>query len=569
MRKIGAGQTLPCAAEVRRGLHARQVIRPPRGASLTNPLRDFPHRNIHFPLGRRHDTLCHTDKGYKKAPANARLSTNTSRNLHIVTLLPHFDMLLFGGTGDLVTRKLLPALYRRHVEGQVSAESRIIGVARSALTRDAYLALAERACGEFLGEEFDAAKWRSFCQLLDYIRVDADSTADYSALGEALAGRETFVRVFFFSTASTLFSVISQNLAKAGLVTALSRVVLEKPLGNDVASAGAINQQVGSVFTEQQIYRIDHYLGKEAVQNLMALRFGNALFEPLWRRGLIKHVQITVAEELGVERRGQFYDSTGALRDMVQNHLLQLLCIMAMEPPASSDPDAVRDEKLKVLRALRPLRDRDVLIKTVRGQYKAGSVKGAPVVGYLEESDISPESTTETFVALKVEIDTWRWAGVPFYLRTGKRLQDRLTELVVTFDDVPHPIFERPPTTEGANLLVIRLQPDESITLTILAKNPGEGMRLKPVKLALDLGETFKTRSLDAYERLLMDTVKGNLTLFMRRDELDAAWRWIDPIISGWRQFDERPKSYLAGSWGPSASSALIGRDGFEWHDEL
>jgi glucose-6-phosphate 1-dehydrogenase len=346
-------------------------------------------------------------------------------------------------------------------------------------------------------------------------------------------------------------------------------VVLEKPLGHDTESADLINTQVGAVFAEKQIYRIDHYLGKEAVQNLMALRFGNALFEPLWRRGLIKHVQITVAEELGVERRGQFYDKTGALRDMVQNHLLQLLCIMAMEPPASSDPDAVRDEKLKVLRALRPLRDRDVLTKTVRGQYKAGAVRGVPVPGYLEEADIAADSSTETFAALKVEIDTWRWAGVPFYLRTGKRLQDRLTELVVTFDEVPHPIFENPPTARTANELVIRLQPDESITMTILAKNPGEGMRLKPVSLALDLGETFKTRSLDAYERLLMDTVKGNLTLFMRRDELDAAWAWIDPIRAGWEQYDERPKIYIAGSWGPAASSAMIGRDGFAWHDEL
>jgi glucose-6-phosphate 1-dehydrogenase len=399
--------------------------------------------------------------------------------------------------------------------------------------------------------------------------VDAGAAADYAQFPALFAGREQIVRIFFYSTASNLFATISENLAGAGVVTPLSRVVLEKPLGNDVASADLINQQVGAIFAERQIYRIDHYLGKEAVQNLMALRFGNALFEPLWRRGLIRHVQITVAEELGVERRGQFYDTTGALRDMVQNHLLQLLCIMAMEPPASSDPDAVRDEKLKVLRALRPLRDRDVLTKTVRGQYKAGAVRGAPVPGYLEEADIAPDSTTETFVALKAEIDTWRWAGVPFYLRTGKRLQDRLTELVVTFDEVPHPIFEKPPTTQAANLLVIRLQPDESITLTILAKNPGEGMRLKPVDLALDLGETFKMRSLDAYERLLMDTVKGNLTLFMRRDELDAAWRWIDPIRAGWAQYDERPKSYIAGSWGPAASSALIGRDGYAWHDEL
>jgi glucose-6-phosphate 1-dehydrogenase len=486
-----------------------------------------------------------------------------------VAVLPTFDMLLFGGTGDLVTRKLLPALYRRHAASQVSPDSRIYGIARTALSRTEYVSQAQSACREFLGKEFDPAHWETFSGLLDYVRIDAGARADYAQLTSKLQDRAQFVRVFFFSTASNLFSVICQNLAQAAVVTPLSRVVLEKPLGHDTASADLINTEVGEVFTERQIYRIDHYLGKEAVQNLMALRFGNVLFEPLWRRGLIKHVQITVAEELGVERRGHFYDKTGALRDMVQNHLLQLLCIMAMEPPGSSDPDAVRDEKLKVLRALRPLRDRDVLTKTVRGQYKAGAVHGLPVPGYLEEADIAPDSTTETFAALKVEIDTWRWAGVPFYLRTGKRLQDRLTELVVTFDDVPHPIFDRPPTSHTANELVIRLQPDESITMTILAKNPGEGMRLKPVSLALDLGETFKTRSLDAYERLLMDTVKGNLTLFMRRDELDAAWRWIDPIRAGWEQYDDPPKIYIAGSWGPASSSSLIGRDGFAWHDEL
>jgi glucose-6-phosphate 1-dehydrogenase len=478
-------------------------------------------------------------------------------------------MLLFGGTGDLVTRKLLPALYRRFAAGQVSAESRVFGVARTALSRTEYLNKAESACREFLGNEFDAPHWIAFSKLLDFVRLDGADEAGYGALKTLLSGRDSVVRVFFFSTASNLFSVICRNLAKAAVVTPLSRVVLEKPLGHDTVSADLINCEVGAVFTEKQIYRIDHYLGKEAVQNLMALRFGNALFEPLWRRGLVKHVQITVAEELGVERRGHFYDKTGALRDMVQNHLLQLLCIMAMEPPASSDPDAVRDEKLKVLRAMRPLRDRDVLIKTVRGQYKAGAVRGAPVPGSLEEADIAPDSGTETFAAIKVEIDTWRWAGVPFYLRTGKRLQEHLTELVVTFDEVPHPIFENPAATRTANELVIRLQPDESITLTILAKNPGEGMRLKPVSLSLDLGETFKTRSLDAYERLLMDTVKGNLTLFMRRDELDAAWAWIDPIRAGWELYDERPKIYIAGSWGPAASSAMLGRDGYGWHDEL
>ncbi len=478
-------------------------------------------------------------------------------------------MLLFGGTGDLVTRKLLPALYRRHAAGQVSADSRVIGIARSVLSREQYLNQARATCQEFLGKEFDEGLWEGFSAKLDYLTVDADVSEHYAPLASKLKGREQLVRVFFFSTASTLFAAFCAQLAKADLITPCSRVVLEKPLGHDLDSADQINQSIGAVFHERQIYRIDHYLGKEAVQNLLALRFGNALFEPLWRRGRIRHVQITVAEELGVERRGQFYDQTGALRDMVQNHLLQLLCIMAMEPPASNDPDAVRDEKLKVLRALRPIKGADVTTKTVRGQYKSGAANGAPVPAYLGEKDIAPTSTTETFVAIKAEIDTWRWAGVPFYLRTGKRLQERLTELVVTFDEVPHSIFEAPPSPESANQLVIQLQPEESITLTILAKNPGEGMRLKPVSLNLDLGETFKVKILDAYERLLMDIVKGNLTLFMRRDELDAAWRWIDPIREGWAEYEDKPKLYTAGSWGPAASSSLLGRDGFAWHDEL
>jgi glucose-6-phosphate 1-dehydrogenase len=483
--------------------------------------------------------------------------------------LPVFDLLLFGGTGDLVTRKLLPALYRRFVAGQIDPDSRILGVARTAFSRDAYIAQVEDRCRGYLGKEFDAAHWQAFTALVNYVSFDAGKPTDYQLFAQQLAGREQHVRVFFYSTVSNLFTVMSNGLAAAGLVTPLSRVVLEKPLGHDVASAEAINQRIGEIFAERQIYRIDHYLGKETVQNLIALRFGNTLFEPLWRRGRIRHIQITIGEELGVERRGQFYDQTGALRDMAQNHLLQLLCIMAMEPPSSSDPDALRDEKLKVLRALRPLAGREVLEKTVRAQYKAGAVGGAPVKGYLEEEGVPPDSTTETFVALKAEIDTWRWAGVPFYLRTGKRLQERRAELVVTFDDIPHAIFEQPAKPHAANRLVIRLQPDESITLTVLAKNPGEGMRLKPVDLSLNFGETFKTQSLDAYERLLMDVVKGNLTLFMRRDELDAAWRWIDPIRAGWEEQGEKPKSYISGSWGPAASSSLISRDGNSWFDEL
>ena len=480
-----------------------------------------------------------------------------------------FDMLLFGATGDLALRKLVPALYRRHLAGHIGAGARIVGVARTAQTREVYLAQIEETCRKYLrAEEFTPERWKSFSALVDYVTVDATQGPDFKKLASLLAGREEVVRVIFLSTAPSLFTHVCTNLAATGLVTPKTRIVLEKPLGQDRASAEAINQSVGAIFREHQIYRIDHYLGKETVQNLIALRFGNTLFEPLWRRGRIRHVQITVAEQLGVEGRGQFYDQTGALRDMVQSHLLQLVCILAMEPPASSDPNAMRDEKLKVLRALRPIADRDVQTKTVRAQYRAGAVNGQPVPGYLDEAGVPGDTTTETFVALKAEIDTWRWAGVPFYLRTGKRLSERLTEIVVTLEDVPHSIFEGPSSDRSPNRLVIRLQPQESITLTVLAKQPGETMRLKPVNLALDLAGSFKEKPVDAYERLLMDVVKGNLTLFMRRDELDAAWRWIDPIREGWARHDEKIKSYVAGSWGPAASSALVSRDGFAWQDE-
>jgi glucose-6-phosphate 1-dehydrogenase len=483
--------------------------------------------------------------------------------------LPTFDLILFGGTGDLAMRKLLPAMYRRKASGHLNAKSRVLGVARSDLTREDYLAQVQASCQTHLGKDYDEKRWAEFSQHVDYLKVDAASPEDFAGLARKLRGCEEHVRVFFLSTAPDLFAPICEGISVHSLATPTSRVVLEKPLGHDRISSAEINERVGRVFTEQQIFRIDHYLGKETVQNLLALRFGNTLFEPLWRRGRVKHVQITVAEELGVERRAQFYDETGALRDMVQNHLLQLLCIIAMEPPATSDPDAMRDEKLKVLRALRPLRGRDVMQKTVRGQYKAGATNGKPVVGYLQEKDVPETSKTETFVALRVDIDSWRWVGVPFYLRTGKRLQEKQSEIVVTFEDVPLSIYERPDTPHSMNRLVIQLQPDESITLTVLAKFPGEVMRLKPANLSLDFSETFKAPRLDAYERLLTDVVKGNLTLFMRRDELDAAWQWIDPIREAWDQNDEPPKSYTAGSWGPAAASALLGRDGFAWRNEL
>ena len=481
---------------------------------------------------------------------------------------PSCDLVLFGGTGDLAMRKLLPALYRRFQDGQLAPSSRIIAVARSPLATEGYRARAEAACRTHLGDAFEPAQWRSFATLLRYVRVEATTAADYRSLAAELGPDTGRTRLLFLSTAPALFAAICRELAAAGIVTPTSRIMLEKPLGEDAASADRINDTVATLVNERQIHRIDHYLGKETVQNLLALRFGNALFEPLWRRGQIRHVQITVAEQLGVEARGEFYDRTGALRDMVQNHLLQLLCILAMEPPASSAADAVRDEKLKVLRALRPLNEGEALVNAVRGQYRDGVIGSDRVAGYRAEAGVRADSRTETFVALKAEIDTWRWAGVPFYLRTGKRLQQQLAEIVVTFDEVPHSIFEGQSGRQPPNRLVIRLQPQESITLRILAKHPGEAMRLRPVDLSLDLLESFKARPLDAYERLLGDAIQGNLTLFMRRDEVDAAWRWIDPIRAAWDADDNGPRSYPAGSWGPAAASALIARDGYAWHDE-
>ena len=484
-------------------------------------------------------------------------------------VLPDFDLVLFGGTGDLAMRKLLPGLYRRHVSGDMAPGARIIGIARTAMTREEFAAQAEQSCRRRVGEEFDAASWQDFAARLSYLRIDATAHADYAALAATLAHRASVVRVFFLSTAPGLFEVVCRELKAAGLVTAASRIVLEKPLGSDTESANRINEVVAASFQEHQIFRIDHYLGKETVQNLIALRFGNALFEPLWRRDRIRHVQVTVAEQLGVGTRADFYDRTGALRDMVQNHLLQLLCIIAMEPPVSATPDAVRDEKLKVLRALRPMTEADAMRNTVRGQYRTGVIGTQSVPGYLDEKGVAPDSATESFVAMRVDIDSWRWAGVPFYLRTGKRLPDALAEVVVTFEQVPHSIFDGQASMQPPNRLVIRLQPEEHITLRILAKRPGEAMRLKPVDLGLDLTDTFKSRRLDAYERLLGDAIQGNLTLFMRRDEVDAAWRWIDPIRAAWDGDLDGPRPYTAGTWGPAAAASLIARDGFEWHEEI
>ena len=476
------------------------------------------------------------------------------------------DMIIFGGGGDLAARKLLPALYMAHLHRNLPPETRIIAVGRKDWTIDQYRSFMNEQSRPFIdAKAFDAAAWDRFLGLFQYVVIDVNVADDYARL--KAASRDEAIRVFYLSTSPELFTTICDNLTSAGLVNERSRVVLEKPLGHDLASAQEINESVGRHFAEPQIYRIDHYLGKETVQNLMVLRFGNPIFGPLWQAPYIRSVQITVAETVGVGSRAGFYDHTGALRDMVQNHLLQLLCIVAMEPPVSLDADAVRDEKLKVLRSLRPMTLADIARDTVRGQYAAGAVDGKPVKGYLEEDNVPASSRAETFVALRAQINNWRWANVPFFLRTGKRLQKRQSEIVIEFADLPFSIFPSGPRNYG-NRLVIQLQPEESIQLQMLAKEPGSGMNMVPVNLNLDLQQAIPERRAEAYERLLIDVIRGRLTHFMRRDELEAAWTWVEPILAGWEELGDRPRTYTAGTFGPAASSALLAREGLSWAEE-
>ncbi|TCT08177.1 glucose-6-phosphate dehydrogenase [Aquabacter spiritensis] len=480
-----------------------------------------------------------------------------------------FDIVVFGATGDLARRKLLPALYERAVAGQMPPETRIIGVSRRPMARDEFRAFTREAVEQSSAAIDDDALARFLTQI-DYVAVDAASEEGWGDLCERLAPGEDRVRVFYLAVGPDLFDDICARIGAGGLVTPRTRVVVEKPVGKNLDSARAVNAAVGRVFREEAVFRIDHYLGKETVQNLMALRFANALFEPVWNHAHIDHVQITVAESLGVAGRAGYYDTAGALRDMVQNHMLQLLCLVAMEPPVTMDADAVRDEKLKVLKALEPIDERNATALTVRGQYRAGASAGGAVPGYQDELGAGPPSGTETFVAIKAEIGNWRWAGVPFYLRTGKRLASRVSEIVIAFKPIPHSVFDGTAGPIDANRLVIRLQPDEGVKLWLMIKDPGPGgMRLQHVPLDMSFAEAFGVRNVDAYERLIMDVVRGNQTLFMRRDEVEAAWRWIDPILEAWRGSREPPKPYTAGTWGPSAAIALIERDGRTWMDDV
>ena len=478
----------------------------------------------------------------------------------------NFTFVLFGGTGDLAMRKILPALYQAHRDKLIDESGKIVAVARAAPDLPGYLKWVDENVKPHVPKgEFEDVAWRGFLERIAYVRLDATKD-DFAKLKDALVDFGG-PRVFYLATGPSLFVPICQALAKHELNKG-ARVVLEKPLGYDLQSSKAINDAVGEIFEEEQIYRIDHYLGKEPVQNLLALRFGNVLFEPLWRREWVESIQITIAEQLGVEARGDFYDNVGALRDMVQNHLLQLLAIVAMEPPHALDTDSVRDEKLRVLRALKPLQPADVSKMAVRGQYSSGVVMGESVPAYATEKGVKPDSVTETFVALKVEIENWRWAGVPFFLRTGKRLADRTAEIVVNFRPVPHSALGAGALRAGVNRMVIRLQPHESIRLYCLAKQPGEGMQVQSVYLDLDFDQFFKENRMEAYERLLLDVIHGRLALFVRRDEQEAAWRWVEPIIDEWSKPGKTPKAYASGTWGPAAASAMLAQHGTYWFEE-
>ncbi|WP_115718793.1 glucose-6-phosphate dehydrogenase [Gallaecimonas mangrovi] len=472
------------------------------------------------------------------------------------------DLVLFGVKGDLARRKLLPALYQLDKAGLLHADSRIIGVARHEAEP------IEKILDTFLKEPVDTAVLERFKARLGHVTLDFADMSSYAAISEAV-NLDT-PEVYYFATPPSLYGDICQGLSGAGLIRDNSRVIMEKPIGHDLASSRVINDKVDAHFQERQIYRIDHYLGKETVQNLLALRFANSIFASNWDYSCIDSVQITVAEEVGIEGRWSYFDKAGQMRDMVQNHLLQVLTLIAMEPPVSLDADAIRDEKVKVLKALRPITQSNINDVTVRGQYSAGFLRGKAVPGYAEEEDANTGSDTETFIAMRVDIDNWRWSGVPFYLRTGKRMPSKTTEVVINFKALPHNIFAKSQKNPPANKLIIRLQPHEGVELQMLNKVPGleSNMRLQSTTLDLSFFDAFKDeRIADAYERLLLEAMMGNQALFVRRDEVEAAWTWVDSILAAWEQNGDKPKAYQAGSWGPVASIALITRDGRSWEE--
>ena len=479
-------------------------------------------------------------------------------------------LVLFGGGGDLAMRMLLPSLYFLEHDGLLPDGLKIIGAARSEESRDEYVEKVRAAVeGKAKADDaWDDASWSRMQARLDYLAVDATSAESLKPLKDKVGDGSC---TSFLAVSPSLYAKIVTAMRAAGLAEPEDRVVLEKPVGRDLESFRAIDDAVADAFSEQQVFRIDHYLGKETVQNLIALRFGNVIFEPLWNNLSIDHVQITVGETVGVGDRWPYYDEYGALRDMLQNHMLQLLCLVAMEPPSDLDPDSVRNEKVKVLRSLRPVTDEDAERVTVRGQYVSGTVEGERVKGYDEER--GADSDTETFVAIRADIDNWRWAGVPFFMRTGKRLPEKRTEIVIQFKPVPHSIFDRDDRGEvQANRMIIELQPEEDISLTVMNKRPGldQRMQLQPIKMSLSWGVDGKSaappRRRIAYERLLLDAMAGDSTLFVRRDEAEQAWKWVDEVSEAWAESGLKPDDYVAGTWGPDSADMLMARTGRDWN---
>ena len=477
------------------------------------------------------------------------------------------EIVLFGALGDLSRRKLLPALYQLEACDLIHPNSNIVAVARQSIDLEEFKAFVLENLTSFVKEPLDKDVLARFIARLVYQQLDFKETTSYQELAKTL-NRGNDTRVYYFSTPPTIYGDICDGLDHAQLITELDRVVMEKPIGDSLDSSIAINDQVSRYFNENQIYRIDHYLGKETVLNLLVLRFANSLFTTNWDRNSIDHIQITVAESVGIEGRWGFYDEAGQMRDMVQNHLLQILSLLAMEPPADLSAESVRAEKLKVIKALAPIDRQNVNDKTVRGQYADGYLEGSPVPGYLNEEGANQNSDTETFVAIKAEIDNWRWAGVPFYLRTGKRMPMKHSEIVIHFKSLPHNIFQDSYSKLPANKLTIRLQPDEGVELQMMNKIPGIAaqMHIQENKLDLSFSETYDNqRVVDAYERLMLEILNGNQSLFVSRDEVEAAWTWADSIIDAWQSTNEQPKPYAAGSWGPVSSISLIARDDRQW----
>jgi glucose-6-phosphate 1-dehydrogenase len=489
-------------------------------------------------------------------------------------------MVIFGASGDLTKRKLVPALWSLFQSRVLPEPFAVIGVSRSEMSNEAFRERMREAVTDFARVQPPSARvWDRFAQALFYYTGDPANPALYAGLGDFIKRVEqdrgtSGNRLFYLSTPPSLYSPVVTRLGEAGFhrppegTDAWIRIVIEKPFGRDLASSRALNQVVNGVFTEDQVYRIDHYLGKETVQNILVFRFANGIFEPLWNRNHVDHVQITVSETLGVEARGAYYEESGALRDMIQNHILQLLCLVAMEPPVTFDADPVRDEKTKVMRALRPIAPGDVDAVAVRGQYGPGFVEGQRVPGYREEKGVSAESITETYAALKLGVDNWRWAGVPFYLRTGKRLAKRASEIAVQFRRTPHLVFRRNPEAiaEAANRLILRIQPDEGIALQFGAKLPGPEPRIKAVEMDFDYHQAFGGEPPEAYERLLLDVMKGDATLYARGDWVDLAWELLEPVLQAWGSGDPRKfPNYEAGNWGPAEADTLIERDGRAW----